>query len=383
MTGKAAAGMRIAFHAPMKPPDDPLPSGDRQVARLLVAALQRGGHDVAVASRLVTWRPRPDGEEDARLAAAADAEARRILADVAAGGARPALWLTYHLYHKAPDLLGPRVAGALAIPYVVVEASRAAKRARDPWAARLALVDAALAAADAVVAVHADDAEGLAAVVPPGRLHLAPPFLDAAPFVEAGRRRVAAAAPRLLAVAMMRRGDKARSYAILAEALGRLTDRAWTLDIVGDGPARAEVAAAFADAGLAGRVALRGVARPAEMPAVYAAADLLVWPAVNEAYGMVFLEAQAAGLPVVGASRPGVAAIVRDGKTGRLVAEGDVAAFAAAVAALLDDPDRRAAMGRAAAAHVARDHDIRAGARRLEAILAAAVAHHAASRCVP
>lgn len=370
--------MRIAFYAPMKPPDDPLPSGDRQMARLLVAALGHAGHRVELASHLVTWRPLPDADEDARLAVAAEAEIDRILGRAAAGE-RPELWFTYHLYHKAPDLLGPRVAAALGIPYVVVEASRAGKRARDAWAPRLAIVDAALAAADAVVAVHAEDAEGLAAIVGPDRLHLMPPFLDAAPFAAAGRGRVAeTVSPRLLAVAMMRPGDKARSYTLLADALGRLTGRLWTLDIVGDGRARPEVAAAFAEAGLAGRVSLRGAVRPTALPAIYAGADLFVWPAINEAYGMVFLEAQAAGVPVVGARRSGVAAIVRDGKTGLLVPEGDAEAFAAAVAALLDDPARRAAMGKAAAAHVARNHDMPAGARRLDAILAKAAARRAA-----
>ena len=45
---------------------------------------------------------------------------------------RPDLWFTYHLYYKAPDLVGPLVAGALGIPYAVAEASVAHKRAGKP-----------------------------------------------------------------------------------------------------------------------------------------------------------------------------------------------------------------------------------------------------------
>ena len=44
--------MRVAFYAPLKPPDHAVPSGDRRMARLLMAALERAGHRVILASRL-------------------------------------------------------------------------------------------------------------------------------------------------------------------------------------------------------------------------------------------------------------------------------------------------------------------------------------------
>ena len=43
--------MQIAFYAPLKPPDHPVPSGDRRVAQLLWQALQMGGHEPVLASR--------------------------------------------------------------------------------------------------------------------------------------------------------------------------------------------------------------------------------------------------------------------------------------------------------------------------------------------
>ena len=49
--------------------------------------------------------------------------------------ARPRAWLTYHAYHKSPDWLGPAVADALGIPYLLVEASFAPKQAGGPWRA--------------------------------------------------------------------------------------------------------------------------------------------------------------------------------------------------------------------------------------------------------
>ena len=84
---------------------------------------------------------------------------------------------------------------------------------------------------------------------------------------------------------------------------------------------------------------------------------------------MALLEAQAAGCPVVAARRPGVAAIVADGVSGLLVPEGDDAAFARAVARLLDDSGTRAAMARAALERTASVHGMAAAARVLDDVL--------------
>jgi glycosyltransferase involved in cell wall biosynthesis len=108
----------------------------------------------------------------------------------------------------------------------------------------------------------------------------------------------------------------------------------------------------------------------AELPATYAAADLYLWPAINEAYGMAFLEAQAAGLPVVAGRTGGVPAVVADGVTGVLTPIGDAAAFADATARLLDNPEVRVQLGKAARARVRARHDERAAAHALAAALA-------------
>ena len=55
--------MRVAFYAPLKPPDFPIPSGDRTVARLLMRALGAAGHEVEIASR---FRSRDGGGDPAR-----------------------------------------------------------------------------------------------------------------------------------------------------------------------------------------------------------------------------------------------------------------------------------------------------------------------------
>jgi glycosyltransferase involved in cell wall biosynthesis len=148
-----------------------------------------------------------------------------------------------------------------------------------------------------------------------------------------------------------------------------IAGRSWRLRIVGDGVARPEIERALAPLG--DRVVFHGSAEPDEMPAIYAAADLLVWPAVDEAFGMVLLEAQAAGTPVVAGGYGGVPEIVADGVSGIVTPPGDVAAFAQGIAALLDDPVRRRAMGTAARVHIKDNHDLPEAARRLDAILTA------------
>ena len=61
--------MRIAFYAPMKPPNHPVPSGDRRMARLLIRALDLAGHEVSVASRLRSWEGRGDRKKQSRIRA--------------------------------------------------------------------------------------------------------------------------------------------------------------------------------------------------------------------------------------------------------------------------------------------------------------------------
>ena len=370
--------MRIAFYAPLKPPGHPVPSGDRRVARLLIDALRHGGHEVELAAVFRSWEGAGDGDRQQRLRRVGAKLAARLVRRYRARppAERPDLWFTYHLYYKAPDWLGPVVAETLAIPYAVAEASHAPKRAGGAWATgHQATVDAVRAAA-AIFAFNRDDLICLPEIVPAARIHYLPPFLDTAPFAatadDRDRHRAAAAArhgldperPWLLAVAMMRPGDKLASYARLAAALDRLTDRPWQLLIAGDGPARDAVHGLFASFG-DGRVRFAGAVPADGLPALYAAADLFVWPAVGEAFGMAILEAQAAGLPVVAGDLRGVPDIVAP-DSGILTPPDDDAAFADAIGVLLANAARRRRLSRAARTRIAAEHGIAGAAAALD-----------------
>jgi glycosyltransferase involved in cell wall biosynthesis len=376
----------LAFYAPMKPPDHPRPSGDRRMARSLLAALGEAGYRTELASRLSSYDRTGDARRQRRLRAVGERIGARLLRRYAARAPeeRPGAWLTYHAYHKSPDWLGPGVAEGLGLPYLLAEASFALKQANGRWREGHVASERAIRRADVVLALTGVDAEGLAPLIaPPAELRLLPPFLDPTPFAAARSERLRhraelamrfgldPATPWLLAVAMMRKDVKRDSYLVLGRALGRLRDRPWQLLVVGDGPARAEIEADLLRLGPE-RVRLAGALPEADLPAFYAAAELLVWPAIREAYGLAMLEAAAGGLPVVAGREGGVAEVVQDGVTGVLAPARDPEALAAATAALLDDPERRRAMGERAARFVATERSLaRAAASLLSAIEAA------------
>jgi glycosyltransferase involved in cell wall biosynthesis len=336
---------RIAFHAPLKPPDHPVPSGERTMARALIAALAANpaGWPVDVASTLRTREGAGDPAAQDALFAAARAEVARLTADPPPW----AVWVTYHNYWKAPDLIGPAVARALRIPYIQIESTRARSRLTGPWARFAAAAEAASDAAAVILHLTARDAEALARDRPPGqRLMPLAPFLNADRLPDPVTR---TPGRRILAVGMMRAGDKLASYAALAAALAHVPPP-FTVTAAGDGPAREAVAALLAPY----RAALPGALGPEALAAAYRAHDLLIWPGVNEAFGMVYLEAQAHGLPVLAERRPGVDEVV--GQGGVLTPPGDARAMAAAASGLLADPAARAALGAAGRAGVAARH---------------------------
>ncbi|MBY2943284.1 glycosyltransferase family 4 protein [Rhizobium leguminosarum] len=353
--------MRVAFYAPMKSPNHPVPSGDRLMARLLIRALELGGHQVDVASEFRAYASTPQAAAALEPAIGAELERLRLRWKSAP---RPELWFCYHPYYKSPDPFGPVISAEFAIPYVTAEASYAAKRDRTGWAASQKLVGEAIMRAAVNISFTGRDEAGLAAAFAQARLARLNPFIDTALF------ETVSPAPdqrRLMTVAMMRAGDKMDSYVMLAKALRLIEDRPWTLAVIGDGPMRQEVRALFAD--FPGRIEWLGERNAIEIAELLGRGGLYVWPGCGEAYGLAYLEAQAAGLPVVAQETAGVPAVVEAGVTGLLTPEGDVAAYAEAVAALLDERQRRDAMGQAARRLVLGERSLAMAAQLLDGIL--------------
>ena len=369
--------MNVAFYAPLKPPTSPIPSGDRRVGRLLIAALEQAGHNVELASIFRSREPDGDAARQQRLAATGKRLAERLIRRYRAGpkSRRPDVWFTYHLYYKAPDWIGPMVARELDIPYVAAEASFAPKRAGGSWQTGHRAAGDAIGAARLIFGINSANAPCVLPLLAAGARYVPmQPFLEAAPdpgpdmAPDIARRGLArewdldTGSVWLLTVAMMRDDAKLESYSLLAEALSQLPSADWRLLIVGDGPAAPRVREAFNGTG----AIFAGRKSAAELEQYYRAADIYVWPAINEAYGMALLEAAQAGLPSVAGDSGGVGDIVAHGETGLLVKSGDAAEFAAALRMLLDDAGLRAKMGRAAKLRAAREHGLDAASRLLD-----------------
>lgn len=339
---------RVAFHAPMKSPDHPTPSGDRRIARLTLQALRLAGFNPFVASDLRTLDLHGDGGVQEALIGQADAEAERLVA--ALRSAPASLWLTYHCYYKAPDLIGPLVTERLGIPYVISEPSISPSRRSGPWRRFAERSEHAIAQADRLFWTTERDRPALEAAGHGAKMTHLPAFLDVGARLEREPRREGDTL-RLLTIAMMRPGDKVESYRRLAAALARL-DLPWHLTIIGDGPERDTVREMFETFGA--QVTFAGqIDDQAGLDDAMRAADLFVWPGVGEGVGMVYLEAQAAGLPVVAEAHPSPEELVAES----CPPPGDPSAFAAAIGRLAN-PEIHAAASLRARQHVETRHSM-------------------------
>ncbi|EGD55387.1 D-inositol-3-phosphate glycosyltransferase [Gordonia neofelifaecis] len=103
--------------------------------------------------------------------------------------------------------------------------------------------------------------------------------------------------------------------------------------------------------GVADRVASPPPQPPERLVHVYRSSDLVAVPSYSESFGLVAIEAQACGIPVIAARVGGLGVAVDDGRTGVLVDGHDTEVWTARLAELVADPARRAAMGREAARH--------------------------------
>ena len=176
--------------------------------------------------------------------------------------------------------------------------------------------------------------------------------------------------PRLLFVGRL---EPRKGIPVLVEAFALLAARfpELVLVAVGDGPERAALDRLPAD--LRARVVTRGTCDDAELAREYANADVFIAPALgSESFGIVLLEAMAAGLPVVASDIPGYREVVRDSAEALLVRPGAPAALAAAVARVLSDPGLAHGLGRRGRQR-AREFSWQTVASRIEAAYVEAV----------
>jgi D-inositol-3-phosphate glycosyltransferase len=202
----------------------------------------------------------------------------------------------------------------------------------------------------------------------PSRIRIVPPGVDSAVFVP-GRKDVARAKlhlsnDRLLLFVGRLQPLKGPDVAIraLAHAVATAPDRTrdWILAVVGGTSGQPEVdeVAALMDLASRSGVGDRVVFFPPQpherLAHFYSAAEVVLMPSRSESFGLVALEAQSCGTPVVASAAGGLRYVVRDGETGFLVKGNDPATYADRVLAILGDPALAERLSRAARVHAAR-----------------------------
>lgn len=156
---------------------------------------------------------------------------------------------------------------------------------------------------------------------------------------------------------------------LLLEVAARLRERVPRVQVLvaGDSGWRPALEARLAERRLGGTVRLLGFVRDIE--SVYAASDVVISTSEAEGCPNAVLEAMAMGRVVVATRVGGTAEILRDGTDGALVPAGAATELSAEVERLLAEPERRMALGQAAARHVAERFSLEAQVRRLAEVV--------------
>lgn len=347
--------------------------GAERLLVMLLPELARQGHDVAVAVRSAPYDLEPElraaGIPVIRLpkrhkwnliAGARDIARAMPDADI----------LHAHLYFPAVNtalarLLGMTRAGTCVtfhnLAYAGANRDSLGLRIRKTLARRVyARGMAAKLAVSQAVADHYGAALGL------GRIDVVPNPIDLAA-IDAARPAPREADGRLHVVLPGRLvAEKGHMDLVAALRDPRLADLPLAITFAGHGKLEAALQAATAD--LPQPVTITGSLDNASFLNVLASADIVVAPSRFEGFGLTALEAMALSKPVIATTAGGLPEVL--GNTGQLVPVGDVAALASEIAALVDDPDARNALGTAARARAEAAFGLPAIATRLTGIYA-------------
>jgi len=284
-------------------------------------------------------------------------------------------WFTHHCYYKAPDILGPLVCRKLQIPYILFQPSFATKyRRKIKTVFGFYLNQRALQATDLALTNRRQDLHDLARVIAKDKIYFVPPCLSPERYSrdEQARERLrtewqAGERPVILSAAMFRDDVKSIGIARVLESCIRLHARGkvFLLVIAGEGCKR-RMLEQLAGKLPADSVRFVGQLQTEGMVDFYSAGDFFVFPGINESLGMVYLEAQACGLPVVAYNNGGIAGVVEQGETGLLTKLHDDVSFDRAILRLLEDTTLRRDMGRDAEIYVRKNHDLQRNYQQMD-----------------
>jgi D-inositol-3-phosphate glycosyltransferase len=327
---------------------------------------RRGPNDPAVEelaplSRVV-YLPAGNGLDKYTLYEEVPSFTRRVVAFAEREGLTyDLLFSHYWLSGEVACLLRPRIAPAwahVAHTLGLVKNRTLALGARAEPQLRIRVEGEIAQQADLLIASTEDESRDLVDLygAQEERVFVVPPGVDLSMFqpidrAEA-RRKIGYGPGRLLLFAG--RLERLKGVDVAINALALLRDRAHDdvrLLILGEDSRDGEesekdrLKALSVAAGVRDRVDFLGSVAHHELPYFYSAADVVVMPSYSESFGLVALEAQACGRPVVASNVSGLRSVVRDDVSGYLLDGHDPAAYAERIGRLLDDPEMARHMG--------------------------------------
>ncbi len=364
--------MRIAFYPSFRALNHDRSSGLVSIARDVFSAMQTEGHDAFIPlDQSMEWiYLRPQAWLNTLRQAWHGDKALKLR--------RPDCWLTYHTYYRGPDLIGPLLSRRNNLPYFILAASYATKYRKQlkTWIG-FHLNRRALQHADMIFVNKLRDVENLRRLLPAERITYIRPGIRTQSFPmdpalrHSIRSKLSLQEKRVVVTAaMMRPGVKEEGIAFVIEACARIRPGINDLHllIAGDGPGRARLEEQ-ARRLLPGAYTFAGRIPAAEMHGIYNAGDVFAFPGINESLGMVYLEAQCCGLPVVATSHDGAPEVVADKETGRIVPPFSLPDFAGALFSLLTDSELRDRYSQEARELVHRMHDVATNYKTMFAVM--------------
>lgn len=254
-------------------------------------------------------------------------------------------WDVVHSHYWISGLAGVALSAELGIPHVhsphtLGKVKAATAGLEDEPADRLASEDAIAAAGTRYIANTDHEAHELTELygVAPERIDVIPPGVDATVFHASGRDAARARSgvdPGVMHIVFAGRIQPLKGPDVLLRALGELRRRRpdikFHLTITGEqsGSTAMDLPALAEAEGLVGALAFRPPMPPARLAELFRSADVVVMPSLAESFGLVALEAQACGTPVIASKVGGLQDAVEDGESGYLVPLGATASASA------------------------------------------------------
>lgn len=353
--------MKIAYYMPFKTMGHPNPSGDLIIGTEIFDHLQRGGNTVEIVSKLRTRWIYYNPSNLLKLFFEKKRVKKKLQSDP------PDIWLSYHSYYKAPDILGPHCCKKLAIPYVIFQGIYSTKRRKKTKTfIGYRLNKKTLLSADHIFTNKRRDLKNLSRIIPAEKLTYIAPGIqtDNFRFSEKERKRNRGIwgwenDTIIMTAAMMRPGVKTEGIEEVIQSCFRLQNKGYQIRLViaGDGECRNQLEKQ-ANRLLSGKVIFLGKIRRKDLYKYYSSSDIFAFPGIHESLGMVYLEAQSCRLPVIAFEDWGAKESICPGKTGLLSPAAEPESLTKNIEKLILDPKLRHTLGLNGEKHIAKNHDL-------------------------